>query len=42
MKWIKYYCIVMTSTITGKTVVNFFGKSYAVAGNTVRLLGGKS
>lgn len=35
-KWIKYTLIVFQSELTGKTVVDFFGSTYAVAGNTVR------
>jgi hypothetical protein len=35
LKWLKYGIIILISTVTGKTVVDFFG-SYAVAGWTVR------
>lgn len=36
VKWAKYYCIIMKSTITGRTVVDFCGSTYAVAGNMVK------
>lgn len=36
MKWVKYYLIVMQGMIQGKTVVNFFGSTYVIAGNFVR------
>lgn len=42
MKWIKYYLIIMLSTFTGKTVVTFFGSTYAVSGNVVKKLGGRN
>lgn len=35
-KWSKWAIIILYSTITGKTVVNFFGSTYAVAGNVVK------
>ena len=36
MKWIKYYLIVMKSTLTKNTVVDFFGSTYIVSGNVVK------
>lgn len=36
---IKYVLIILKSELTGKTVVTFFGVSYAVAGNVVKRLG---
>ena len=36
LKWIKYSLIILQSTLTDKTVVNFFGSTYVVAGNFVR------
>lgn len=36
MKLVKYYVVIMLSVITGKTAVNFFGSTYAVAGNIVK------
>lgn len=33
---VKWFCIVTVSTITNKTVVDFFGSTYAVAGNIVK------
>jgi hypothetical protein len=35
-KWIKYALIILQSDITNRTVVNFFGGTYVVAGNVVR------
>lgn len=35
-KWVKWYLIILWSVFTGKSVVNFFGGTYAVAGNMVR------
>ena len=36
MKWIKWYIIILISIITKKTVVNFLGSIYVVAGNIVK------
>lgn len=36
LKWAKYMLIILTSELTGKSVVDFFGGTYAVAGNIVR------
>ena len=36
LKWPKYVLIILWSEVTGKSVVNFFGSTYAVAGNMVR------
>lgn len=36
MKWIKYYLIIMQGVIQGKSIVNFFGSTYAIAGNVVK------
>jgi hypothetical protein len=41
MKWIKYPLIIMLGIITNKTVVTFFGTSYAISGNRVQRLGGR-
>jgi hypothetical protein len=35
-KWIKYPLIIIQSEIQQKSVVNFFGGTYVVAGNFVR------
>lgn len=36
MKWAKYYVIIMLSSLTNKTCVSLFGKTYLVAGNYVK------
>lgn len=40
--WTKYWLIMVQSMITGKTVVNFFGRTYIVSGNIVKRFGGKA
>lgn len=35
-KWIKYTLIILQGEIQNKTVVNFFGGTYVIAGNFVR------
>lgn len=36
MAWIKYYIIIMYGLATNRTVVNFFGSTYIIAGNIVK------
>lgn len=40
-EWLKYFYIVMKGLALGKTVIDAFGKSYAISGNTVRRIGDK-
>ena len=35
MKWLKYYCIILKSTLTNKTIVCMFGDVWIVSGNVV-------
>lgn len=36
MKWLKYPIIILLSVVTKKTIINFFGSTYVIAGNVVR------
>ena len=35
IKWVKYYCIILKSTLTNKTIVPMFGDVWIVSGNVV-------